>query len=49
VWQLDLSNPLERREALVCMLVETCQLATCLLALAGESAQPDLKGMGHGW
>jgi hypothetical protein len=49
VRQLDLRDPRERRDALVCLPVETCQLSTCLLALADESAQPDLKGMGHGW
>lgn len=47
--QLDLRDPRERWDALPCLPVETCQLSTCLLALVGESAQLDLKGMGHGW
>ena len=46
--QLDLPDPRERWDALVCLPVEICQLSTCLLAFAGESVQPDLKGMGHG-
>ena len=46
--QLDLRDPRERCDALACLLVETCQLSICLLAVAGESAQRYLKGMGHG-
>ena len=46
--QVNLRDPRERRVALVCLLVETCQLSTCLLVMAGKSARPDLKGMGHG-